>query len=100
MSELCKITGGGPGIETFVRANGDTLFYKAATNEFAVLSRNSLDSPKILRSIFEYELCRMFLKLACRLPGENTRPAAVLAPVSPAVPVASTSPLPAYGSKF
>lgn len=33
-----RLTGGGPGISTFTRANGDRLFYNAATNEFGVLS--------------------------------------------------------------
>jgi hypothetical protein len=33
------LTSGGNGIETFTRANGDKLFYNAATNEFTVLSK-------------------------------------------------------------
>jgi RHS repeat-associated protein len=37
-----KLTEGGPGIETFIRANGDTLFYKTTTNEFAVLRPNNI----------------------------------------------------------
>jgi pyocin large subunit-like protein len=32
------LVSGGPGIETHRRRDGDTLFYKAETNEFAVLS--------------------------------------------------------------
>jgi hypothetical protein len=33
---------GGEGIQTFVRANGDTLFYNPSTNEFAVLSKENI----------------------------------------------------------
>jgi pyocin large subunit-like protein len=33
------LTSGGKGIETITRANGDRLFYNAATNEFGVLSK-------------------------------------------------------------
>ena len=36
------LTAGGEGIETFVRTNGETLFYRAATNEFAVLTAQGL----------------------------------------------------------
>lgn len=31
-----RLLQGGPGVETFVRKNGDTLFYRGATNEFGV----------------------------------------------------------------
>jgi hypothetical protein len=40
----------GEGIETFVRASGDTLFYDAATNEFAVLSKEG-----VIRTYFKPE---------------------------------------------
>jgi pyocin large subunit-like protein len=32
------LVSGGPGVETHLRKDGDTLFYRASTNEFAVLS--------------------------------------------------------------
>jgi len=37
-----RLTAGGEGIQTFVRANGDTLFYNPSTNEFAVLSKENI----------------------------------------------------------
>jgi hypothetical protein len=37
-----SLTKGGPGIDTFVRPNGDTLFYNRSTNEFGVLTRDGV----------------------------------------------------------
>lgn len=37
-----SLTRGGPGIATFVRKSGDTLFYRSSTNEFAVLSHDNI----------------------------------------------------------
>ncbi len=37
-----KLIRGGPGVVSFVRGNGDSLFYRAATNEFGVLSRQGV----------------------------------------------------------
>lgn len=37
-----SLTGGGTGIETFTRANGDKLFYNTATNEFGVMSKDGI----------------------------------------------------------
>ena len=37
-----RLTAGDEGVQTFVRANGDSLFYNVATNEFAALNREGL----------------------------------------------------------
>jgi RHS repeat-associated protein len=37
-----KLLQGGPGVETFVRKNGDTLFYREATNEFGVRTQDGI----------------------------------------------------------
>lgn len=42
-----RVVGGGAGIDTKVRANGDTLFYEQTTNEFAVLT-----SQNVIRTYF------------------------------------------------
>jgi pyocin large subunit-like protein len=42
-----NLVAGGQGVHTFVRANGDTLFYRAATNEFAVLT-----AQNVIRTFF------------------------------------------------
>jgi hypothetical protein len=44
------LLGGAPGISTFVRAGGDKLFYRAATNEFLVVSKDN-----IIRTFFRPE---------------------------------------------
>jgi filamentous hemagglutinin len=46
-----KLTGGGEGILTFIRKNGDTLFYNPTTNEFAVLAKDG----QTIRSYFKPE---------------------------------------------
>lgn len=44
------LTNGGNGVETFVRTNGDKLFYRAETNEFSVMSQDG-----VIRTYFKPE---------------------------------------------
>ena len=48
-----QLTQGGEGILQLTRKNGDTLFYKPATNEFAVLAQDG----KTIRTYFYNVMC-------------------------------------------
>ena len=46
-----RLIQGGDGVETYVRRNGDVLFYREATNEFAVVAKDG----KTIRTYFRPE---------------------------------------------